>query len=97
MNLSSVVTKLQTVNESLRDLSDNYGESLQDFRGKLENENEYLGEKLLYVVNYNSLMNEKRRLVQTVTDCIHSRLKNIDSDALFLSCHAFDPKNWPDI
>jgi hypothetical protein len=38
----------------------------------------------------------KRRLVQAVIDCIHSRLENIESEAIFLSSHAFDPKHWPD-
>lgn len=95
ITLSSVLTKLQSANESLCYLSDNDGESLQNFWQNLENGNEYQGEKLSYVVAKESLFEEKKRLVCTVIDCIHSRLSNIDNDSLYLSCHVFDPKNWP--
>ena len=95
VHLSSVVTKLQTANESLHHLSDNDDDSLHDFWVKVENGSKYQGQNLQNVVNNDNVLAEKRRLVQSVTDCIHRRLENIDSEAIFLSCHAFDKKNWP--
>lgn len=69
---------------------------MQDFRNKLTNGNEYEGEKLSNVVAEESLTNERKRIVQSVTDCIQNRLEHINDDPLYLSCHIFDTKNWPD-
>ncbi|XP_052257937.1 zinc finger protein 862-like [Dreissena polymorpha] len=92
--LSSVVNKLQTSNELLRHLADNDGDSLKDFKIKL-NGDQYEDETLKNVINFETLDNEKGRLVQLVIDCLQSRLNNIDSDPLYLSCLVLDPKNWP--
>ncbi|XP_052223803.1 zinc finger protein 862-like [Dreissena polymorpha] len=93
--LSSALTKVQSANESLHDLGQNDGENIQSFRNKLVG-NVYEGETLHNVVDDVSLNNEKQRLVLSVTDCINVRLGNLNTDEMFVSCHVFDPKNWPD-
>ena len=100
INVSSAVTKLQSSNVSLRAMFDDKGEHLKSFENELHG-NQYKEHTLLNCPVppndvFQSNENERKRLVQAVIDCLHSRFENIHEDQLFVSCHAFDHKNWPD-
>ena len=101
ISISSAVTKLQSATLSLRDLFDNKGEHQRSFKNEIQNGNQYKKHTLLNCPTppnnvFQANENDRRRIVQGVMDCIHSRFESVHEDELFLSCHVFDYKNWPD-
>ena len=96
INTASAVSKLQSVNVTLRHLAENPGESCQQFEQDL-NGTTYKEHTLNRVIPNDTLQKERRRIVQDLMDCLQSRFENLHDDPLYLACNAFDHKNWPDI
>ena len=52
-------------------------------------------------LNFKTIPNDalargRRRITQSVLDCLHVRLEILSSESeIFLLCNAFDHKNWP--
>ncbi|KAG1705836.1 DNA topoisomerase 2-beta [Nymphon striatum] len=74
---------------------DNDGHNLQQFQIELDG-NKYKDEILLNSIIGATIDRERSRVVQSVMDCITARLASIYEDPLYLACHIFDHKNWPD-
>ena len=74
---------------------DNDGHNLQQFQNELDG-NKYKDETLHNSIGGATLDRERSRVVQSVMDCITARLASIHEDPLYLACHIFDHKNWPD-
>ncbi|KAG1682561.1 Bardet-Biedl syndrome 2 [Nymphon striatum] len=68
---------------------------LQQFQNELDG-NKYKDETLHNSIIGATLDRERSRVVQSVMDCITARLASIHEDPLYLACHIFDHKNWPD-
>ena len=81
------MTKLQCAETSLRALIDTKIND-QIVRGLLH------GFKLQNIIPDDELTRDRRRITQSVLDCLHVRLENLSGDEIFLSCNAFN-KNWP--
>ena len=90
----SAVTKLQSAQTSLRGLIDNDGPSVTEIKAQIR-EGKFHDFQLLNLLPDDTLANDRRRITQSVLDCMSSRLENLTTDDIFLACNAFDHKNWP--
>ncbi|KAJ8317687.1 hypothetical protein KUTeg_005591 [Tegillarca granosa] len=72
ITVSSAVTKLQSAEASLRNLIDNNGESVIEVNNGINN-GVLHGHTLLNIIPADLLSNDKRRIVQSVLDCVNSR------------------------
>ena len=98
INTSSAVTKLQAAEIELRSQMDNPGQSLTEFINGLTNDQGkymYKDHELKNYVEDQCLERQKRMILQSMIDCLHSRFESLNQDQNFLVCHAFDHKNWP--
>lgn len=93
ITVSTAVSKLQSVELSLRDMVQNPGPQLQQFDTDV-NGNQYGGHTLQNVVDRAVLDQQKRAAVQAVRDCIQSRFENIQKDSIYFACNVFDHRNW---
>ena len=90
----SAVTKLQSAQTSLRGLIDNDRPSVTELKAQIR-EGKFHDFQLLNLLPDDTLANDRRRITQSVLDCMSSRLENLTTDDIFLACNAFDHKNWP--
>lgn len=93
LTVYSAMTKLQSAETSLRALIDNDGPSVSEINDKII-DGLLHGFKLQNIPN-DALVRDRRRITQSVLDCLNTRLENLSSDEVFLACNAFDHKNWP--
>ena len=88
----SAVTKLQSAQTSLRGLIDNDGPSVTEIKAQIR-EGKFHDFQLLNLLPDDTLANDRRRITQSVLDCMSLRLENLTTDDIFLACNAFDHKN----
>ena len=73
----------------------NNGTYLDAFDNDVDDER-FREHTLLNLVPRDTLERQKRSIVQDMLDCISGRFDDIYKDPVFVSCHVFDHKNWPD-
>lgn len=95
INVSSAVTKLEAAHLSLNAMLNNNGTYLDAFDNDVDDER-FREHSLLNLVPRDTLERQKRSIVQDVLDCISGRFDDIYKDPVYVSCHVFDHKNWPD-
>ena len=112
LHISSVVSKLQSVHDTLRCMVNNPGENLKQFLGKVE-EGQYKEQKLLNVPAWAAapieavesddnpdvtyaMSPEAHTVVEKLLECLQSRFEDMHEKPLFQAGHVFDHKNWPE-
>ncbi|XP_052806605.1 zinc finger protein 862-like [Mya arenaria] len=94
ITVSSAVTKLQSVSSVLRNMIDNEGDQLVEIRNEIV-DGKLRGHTLINIIQDQSLAADRARIVQSLLDCMNTRLENLTVEPIFTSCYAFDQKNWP--
>lgn len=95
INVSSAVTKLQSSHVSLNDMLTNQGLNVTQFNTEIVGK-QYKQHTLHNVIAQETLTRQTGDILKAVIKCMQSRFQNMHEDPIYLACHAFDHKNWPD-
>ena len=95
VNVPTAAAKIQSAKLSLQNMKEKPGVNLCKFEDEV-NENKYRKHTLHHVVTADSLSTQRRRIIQSLCDCMDSRFENFCKEPIYLSCKIFDHKNWPD-
>lgn len=98
INVSSALTKLQASELGLKHIHDNQSQSLDEFHDNINHDGDsymYKGHTLHNFIPDETLVRQKKQIVQGMLDCLHARFENLIENQNFLVCNAFDHKNWP--
>ena len=95
MNVPIAIAKVRSAKLSLLSMKERPGVNLCIFDDRVEG-NKYKEHTLRHVVTTNSFSTQRRRIAQSLCDCIDSRFESFCDAPIYVSCKIFDHKNWPE-
>jgi len=91
ITVSSAVTKLQSATSVLRNMIDNERDQLVEIRNEIVDRKLH-GHTLCNIVQGQSLAANTTRMIQSLLDCMNTRIENLTVEPIFTSCYAFHNK-----